>query len=202
MIAVKAPKGAQLLYFPMMDCTISAGFKNAKYKRRYGYQHYGIDFDSKRSVDFEALASGYGTVIGVEMNKNSIGGVTVIRYDNVYCPSDKKIRSLILRKYHSYKILVKKGDKVRPLQPIAIVSGSDKWLHHDHTEIDKDIRYPFHTPQVSEGASKMLIRRGANDKTMLNPLDVLVVHPKQKCKVHSLATCADPINDAPRYYEE
>ena len=35
MIAVKAPKGAQLLYFPMMDCTISAGFKNDYYEKIY-----------------------------------------------------------------------------------------------------------------------------------------------------------------------
>jgi murein DD-endopeptidase MepM/ murein hydrolase activator NlpD len=94
----------------MEDCTIAAGFKNEKYRKAYGYTHYGVDFDSKRAVDFEVLASGKGTVVGVEMNKNSIGGVIVIRYDNVYCPKDKKIRSLIIRKYHCYKILVKKGD--------------------------------------------------------------------------------------------
>lgn len=198
---VKAPKGAQLLYYPMMDCTIAAGFKNAKYRKAYGYTHYGVDFDSRRAVDFDSLASGNGTVLGVEMNKNSIGGVTVIRYDNVFCPFDRKTRSVIVRKYHSAKILVKKGDKVKPLEVIAEVSGKHKWWNHDHTEIDFDVRYPFHTPQVAEWSSKMLIRKGANDKTMVDPLDVLVVHPSQKCQVHSLATYADKIDDAPRWYE-
>ena len=40
MIAVKAPKGAQLLYFPMMDCTISAGFKNKDYQKKHKCVHY------------------------------------------------------------------------------------------------------------------------------------------------------------------
>ena len=201
MEGVKAPVNAQLLYFPMADCTISAGFKNAKYRRDYGYTHYGIDFDSKKAVDFNALASGNGVVLGVEMNKNAIGGVTVIRYDNVYCPKDKKIRSVIIRKYHSDKIIVKKGDKVTALQPIAEVSGTDKYNNHDHTEIDFDVRYPFHTPQVAEGSSKLLIRKGATDKTIVNPLDVLVISKKQQVKVHSLAKYADKVKDAPRYYE-
>lgn len=185
----------------MEDCTIAAGFKNEKYRKSNGYIHYGVDFDSKRAVDFEVLASGKGTVVGVEMNKNSIGGVIVIRYDNVYCPKDKKIRSLIIRKYHCYKILVKKGDIVKPLQPIAIVSGKDKYLNHDHTEVDFDIRYPFHTPQVAEGSSKLLIRKGATDKTIKDPLDVFVVSKKQSVKVHSLAIYADKVKDAPRYME-
>lgn len=199
---VKAPKGAQLLYFPMMDCTIAAGFENEKYERDKGYVHYGVDFDSKRAVDFDSLASGNGTVLGVEMNKNSIGGVTVIRYDKVFCPYDRKTRPLILRKYHSYRILVKKGDKVKPLQQIAEVSGKDKWLNHDHTEIDTDVRHPFHTPQVMEKASKLLRRNGATSETMVDPLDVLVVHPSQQVKVHSLAKYADKVEDAPRWYEE
>lgn len=202
MIGVKAPKGAQLLYYPMEDCTISAGFKNARYKKAYGYPHYGVDFDSKRRVDFETLSSGNGTVIGVEKNKNSLGCVIVIQYDNVYYPAKNTIVSVIMRKYHSDKAYVRVGQKVKALQPIGKVSGdSSKGHDHDHTEFDLDTKYPFYTPQVSESASRMLVRKGANDKTMINPLDILVVNKEQAVKVHSMAIYADPIKDAPKYYE-
>ncbi|MGM9532336.1 hypothetical protein, partial [Intestinibacter sp.] len=63
---VIAPTGSQLLFFPMKECTVAAGFKNAKYKNYYGYIHYGVDFDSKMAVNFDALASGDGIVLGVE----------------------------------------------------------------------------------------------------------------------------------------
>ena len=92
---VEAPKGAQLLIYPMIECTIAAGFKNAKYKNHYGYIHYGIDFDFKRAVDFDVLASGDGVVLGTEKNNNSIGGVVVIRYDNVSTEKYKSVFSLI-----------------------------------------------------------------------------------------------------------
>lgn len=202
MVAVKAPKGAQLLYFPMMDCTISAGFKNKDYQKKHKCVHYGVDFDSKRAVDFDGVSYGNGVIENIEQNKNSIGGVVVFRFDNVYCPKDKKVRSVIVRQYHAHKIIVKKDQKVKALQPVVEVSGTDKYDNHLHTEIDFDVRYPYHTPQVKENGSKLLRRKGATDKTIVDPLDILVVHPKQKCKVHSLADCADPVKDAPRYYEE
>ena len=154
---VEAPKGAQLLIYPMIECTIAAGFKNAKYKNHYGYIHYGIDFDSKRAVDFDVLASGDGVVLGTEKNNNSIGGVVVIRYDNVYNPTTKKKQSYIARYYHLYSIAVNKGVKVKAYQKIGTVSGSHKWWNHIHMEIDSDIQHPFHTPQVAENSSKLLI---------------------------------------------
>lgn len=198
---VEAPKGAQLLIYPMIECTIAAGFKNAKYKNHYGYIHYGIDFDSKRAVDFDVLASGDGVVLGTEKNNNSIGGVVVIRYDNVYNPTTKKKQSYIARYYHLYSIAVNKGVKVKAYQKIGTVSGSHKWWNHIHMEIDSDIQHPFHTPQVAENSSKLLIRKGATDETILNPLDVLVIGKKQTAQVHSLAVYADKILDAPKYYE-
>lgn len=198
---VNAPAGSQLLFFPMKECTVAAGFKNAKYRSKYGYVHYGIDFDSRASVNFDALASGNGTVLGVEKNNNSIGGVVIIKYDSVYNPTTKKVQSLIARYYHFETISVAKGQKVKAYQKIGVVSGSHKWWNHIHMEIDTDVNYPFHTPQVAEASSKLLIRKGANDKTLLNPMDILVVGKKQTAMVHNLATCADKVLDAPKYSE-
>ena len=33
------PQNSQLLFYPMKQCTISAGFKAKKYKDHYGYNH-------------------------------------------------------------------------------------------------------------------------------------------------------------------
>lgn len=198
---VNAPAGSQLLFFPMEDGTIAAGFKNAKYKSKHGYIHYGVDFDSKRSVNFDAIASGDGTVLGIEKNQNSIGGVVVIKYDNVYNPTTKKVQPLIARYYHFETISVRKGEKVKAYQKIGTISGTHKWWNHIHMEIDTDVNYPFHTPQVAEGSSRLLIRKGANDKSLLDPIDVLVVGKKQAAKVHSMADCADKVLDAPKYSE-
>ena len=201
MISVKAPKNAQLLYFPMIDCTVAAGYKNAKYRKAYEYVHYGVDFDSKRAVDFDVVASGFGTVIGVEKNNNSIGYVVIIRYDKAYNPTTKKMQTLILRYYHLFDCFVEEGEDVKPYQKIGVVSGSHKWWNHVHLEIDKDYLNPCYTPQVAEASSKLLVRKGATDKTMLNPMDVLVIGKKQTARVHSLAVYADKNKDAPKYTE-
>lgn len=199
---VKCPNNAQLLYFPMMECTISAGYKNSAYRKFYGYTHYGVDFDSLSRVSYYNIASGYGEVIGVEMNStNSIGGVVVIRYDDVYVPSMKKVMNLVCRIYHMEKILVKKGDKVLPYQKIGTVSDIHKWWNHTHMEIDTDTQYPFYTPQVSERSSKLLIRKGATDKTMINPIDVLVIGKKQTAYIHPRAKYVNTKTDTPKYVE-
>lgn len=198
---VYAPTGSQLAFYPMGECTVAAGYKNAKYRRDYGYIHYGVDFDDRWGKDFNVLASGTGTVLGTEKNSNSIGGVVVIQYDNVYNPTTKTKRSLIFRYYHLYSISVKKGQKVSAYQVIGKISGSHKWWNHIHLEIDTDIKHPFHTPQVAEGSSKMLIRAGATSTTILNPIAVLVVGKKQTARVHSLAVYATTAVDSPRFSE-
>ena len=125
----------------------------------------------------------------------------VIQYDNVFNPTTKLKRSLIVRYYHLYSIKVKKGQTVKAYEVIGTISGSHKWWNHIHFEIDTDIKHPFHTPQVAEGSSKMLIRAGATATTILNPLTVLVVGKKQTARVHSLAVYATNAVDSPRFCE-
>lgn len=202
---VRAPEKGQLLVFPMWDCTVSGGYKNADYKKKHGYIHYGVDFDSKRSVDFDVIASGNGTILGIEKNKNSLGGIVVIKYDKVYFPKTGKIKDVIVRYYHFAEINVKKGDKVKAYQKIGSVSGTHKEWNHVHYEMDTDTKFPFYTPQVTEAASKLLKRNRLSvlvlSRSIINPMDVLVVGKKQQAKVHSLADCADKVKDAPQYME-
>lgn len=198
---VYAPSGSQLLFFPMEECTVAAGYKNAKYKRDYGYVHYALDFDDRWGKDFNVLASGEGKVLGTEKNNNSIGGVVVIQYDNVFNPTTKLKRSLIVRYYHLYSIKVKKGQIVKAYETIGTISGSHKWWNHIHFEVDTDIKHPFYTPQVAENSSKLLVRAGATATTIINPLTVLVVGKQQTARVHSLAVYATTAADSPRFCE-
>ena len=198
------PKGAQILIYPMMECTVAAGFKNKKYAMdpQHAFPHYGVDFDERGASGFNVIASGIGTVLGVEQNTNSLGGVVVIQYDDVFIPSTEKVKPLILRYYHLYDIKVKKGQTVAAYSTIGTVSGSHKWWNHVHVEVDGDIKYPFYTMQVSEKASKLLVRKGANDKNLYNPIDVFVIGKKQTAMVHPLAVYVNAATDTPKYKEE
>lgn len=202
---VKAPADAQLLIFPMLDCTVAGGYKNERYEKDKKMVHYGVDFDSKRAVDFDVIASGSGTVLGVERNKNSIGGVVVIKYPKVFNPTTGKTQDLIARYYHFYSIAVKKGDKVEAYQKIGTESGRHKWWNHIHMELDTDTEYPFYTPQVKEGASDLLKRGNYSvftlSKSIIDPITVLIIGKKQAAKVHSLAKHTDFVKDAPRFEE-
>ena len=201
-MATKIPKGSQLLIYPMKRATISGGYKNAKYTSAYGYVHFGTDFDSQDGSAFDVIASGDGVVLGTEFNSgNSIGGVVVIKYSKVYIPSTKTVRDLIVRYYHMDKVYVSKGDKVSAYESIGHVSATHKWFNHVHMEMDTDTAYPFNTPQVSEGASKLLIRWPSSSATIINVVSVCVVGNNQTCIVHPLAKYANS-TDNPKYKEK
>ena len=195
------PQDSQLLFYPMKQCTISAGFKAKEYLKYYGYNHYGVDFDSLGDTDFDVLAGATGEVLGVEMNNGSAGGIVVVKYINIFVPSKKKTMDLIARYAHMISLYVKKGDRVVAYQPIGKVSGHHKWYNHIHMEIDTDTKYPFYTVGFKEAASRLLIASGATDRTLLNPLDVLVVGNEQTAILHPLATLVGT-NDKPKYYEK
>lgn len=197
------PANAQILIYPMIECTVAAGFKNKKYAMdpQHAFPHYGVDFDERGASGFNVIASGVGVVRGIEKNTNSLGGVVVIEYDKVFIPSTRKIAPLVLRYYHLYDIKVKTGQKVKAYDVIGMVSGSHKWWNHVHVEVDGDIKYPFYTMQVSENASKLLVRKGANDKKLYNPIDVFVIGKKQTARIHPLAVYVNAATDTPKYKE-
>lgn len=191
---------SQLLFFPMEKGYLSTGFKNADYAKANGFPHFGIDMDEWAANGFDVLAGGSGVVLGTEKNANSIGGVVVIRYEDVYNPTTKKVQDLIARYLHLSEIKVKKGERVTSYQPIGHVLGDHPWWNHIHLELDTDTAYPFNTPQVSEGASRLLIRNPATDSTMINPIEVLVVGDNQTAEIHPKAIYTTAA-DKPRWNE-
>lgn len=203
-MSIIKPEGSQLLIFPMKECAIAAGFKDPKYPTdpNHAFPHYGVDFDSTKTADFDVLASGKGTVLGVEFNRNnSLGGIVVIQYSDVYIPSTKQVKPLIFRYMHLSEINVVKGATVSAYSKISRVSGSHKWWNHIHVEVDTDISHPFHTPQVRESSSVLLIAGGSNASSMLDPIGVLVVGGKQTVAIHPYAVYVSA-KDRPKYMEK
>ena len=191
---------SQFLFYPMKKGYLSTGFKNPDYARKNKFAHYGIDMDEWAAAGFDVLAGGSGTVLGVEMCRNSVGGVVVIRYEDVYNPTTKKVQDLIARYLHLAEIKVQKGERVTAYQPIGHVLGDHPWWNHIHLELDTDTAYPFNTPQVSEGASRLLVQKPSTDASIINPVDVLVVGEQQTAEIHPKAIYTTAA-DKPRWNE-
>ena len=93
-ISKKIPLESQVLLYPMKSCTIAAGFKNADYAKdpAHRFTHFGMDCDSLGASVFEVIASGNGTVLGVERNQNALGCVVVVKYPKVYIPKTGAVK--------------------------------------------------------------------------------------------------------------
>lgn len=194
---VEAPEGAQLLLYPMDIGTITAGYQNPVYYEKNSYAHFGTDI-TVPSGQGNVLASGRGVVLGTEFCDNSLGNIVVIRYPDVYVPQTGETTSLIARYYHMTAIFLEKDDVVSAGQIIGVVDRSHKWYHHVHLELDTDLAYPFHTPQVAESSSALLNRFPADGSTIIDPISVLVAGEGQHIFVSPTSDCCEE-KDNPRF---
>jgi hypothetical protein len=195
---VSAPEGSQLLFFPIEESFISAGYKTEQYLADQGYPHYAIDLWAPGEHD--VLSCGDGVVLGTEFCDNSLGNIAVIQYEHVYIPQTGQSAPLIARYYHMAEIYIGKGDRVTAGQVIGMVVGSHEWYNHVHIELDADIAYPFHTPQVAEASSELLHRYPSDGQSILDPFSVLVLGEGQRASLHKNATGGTEA-DLPRYVQ-
>ena len=193
---VESPEDSQLLFFPMDDSLISAGYKNKQYLADQGYQHYAIDLWAPGSSS--VLSCGNGVVLGTEFCDNSLGNIAVIQYDNVYIPQTREIVSLVARYYHMSEIFIGKGDVITAGQAIGTIVGSHQWYNHVHIELDTDVLHPFNTPQVAEASSELLQRYPADGSSILDPFSVLVLSDGQRASLPQNITWGTEA-DLPRY---
>jgi murein DD-endopeptidase MepM/ murein hydrolase activator NlpD len=193
---VTAPEGSQLLFFPMEESLVTAGYKSTWYLTEHGYPHYAADLWAPGGRD--VLSCGNGMVLGTEFCDNSLGNIAVIQYDHVYIPHTGQSVPLIARYYHMAEIYIGKGDMVTAGQVIGMVISSHEWHNHVHIELDTDISYPFHTPQVAEASSELLHRYPADGQSILDPFSVLVLGEEQRASLHKSATWGTEA-DLPRY---
>lgn len=159
---------SQKLILPINKCRITAAFKNANYKKQFGYTHYGVDMTDKDRADTTIWGSGNGEVYDTGWS-DSGGNVVAIIYKDCLLVNGS-VKNLVIRYYHLSSINVKKGQKITKDTRIGhygntgASSGS-----HLHIEIDTDINYPLHTPQISKNSG--ILKKGTD--TVLNPVDVL-----------------------------
>ena len=163
---------SQKLILPINKCRITAGYKNAKYKKQFGYTHYGIDMTDQARSDRRVYASGKGTVHSCGWHPSG-GNVITIIYPECRL-TNGVIRDLSVRYFHLDSILVKKGDKVTKDTVIGMYgnTGASSGAHL-HIEIDTDVKYPNYSPQTSKSND---VLKAGTDST-INPTLALWVKP-------------------------
>lgn len=163
----------QKLVLPINRCVLSAGYKNAAYKKQQGYEHYGTDLYSIAG-DATVYACGNGVVAAAGMDgalpNKRLGNCIVIIYREVALPGGKTC-DLACRMFHFGKIFARKGDIVTKDTVIGLYgnTGATTVLgkpmgQHLHIEFDTDTSYPCHAFGISDGGS--IIKHGTVDSTV------------------------------------
>ena len=198
---VLPPESSQILIFPLDSGFITTGYRNPAYFSTMGFSHFGLDLVPPGGGHTYVISSGEGIVLGTEFREGSLGYIAVIRYDDVFVPKTGEVISLIARYYHMASLAVARGDILSPSQIIGSIYGGHEFYGHIHIELDANIDFPFHTPQVAEASSDLLYRYGATGEHMINPLYVLTVGPEQWIFLHPNSRYTTE-NDHPRFMLE
>ena len=158
---------AQRLLLPFRRSMIVCGYKTDRYKKAWGYHHYGIDISTHQGVvqqDHSIRASGEGTVVAVG-NDGSLGmGVAIVYRDCI--GRDGSVKTLVARYVHMRTVYVSSGQTVKTGDIIAEEGKEGTDAYHLHLELDTDTKWPVSTPQVSV-ANHSFWRKGTD--STLNP---------------------------------
>lgn len=159
---------AQKLILPINKCRITSGYKNANYKKEFGYTHYGVDMTDKAKSDKTIWGSGNGEVTHTGWS-DSGGNVVIVVYRNCEL-ANGSVRDIVMRYYHLEKIYAKVGQKITKDTKLGLYgnTGASSGAHL-HIEIDTDTKYPNYTPQI--GSNKGVLKAGTD--STLNPTQVL-----------------------------
>ena len=161
---------------PLNNARITAGYKNALYRQKMGFSHFGTDMADLKRKDFAVYAPFKMKIVTVGSDAlmgGSIIAVSVNPIDVHYGPK-KGARRLVVRMAHLAKTYVKAGDIVAPEDAkIADYGSTGKYggSPHLHIEIDADIKYPTYSPTLSRSSN---IWKAGTDST-INPMDVFKV---------------------------
>lgn len=161
---------AQKLILPINKCRITSGYKNANYRRQFGYTHFGVDMTDKARKDKTVWGSGTGTITHCGWHPSG-GNVVVAVYKDCLLPNGKTM-DITMRYYHLEKIYVTKNQKITKDTKLGLYgnTGASSGAHL-HIEVDTDIKYPNYTPQTSK--SNEVLKSGVD--STLNPVNVLWV---------------------------
>lgn len=165
---------SQYLILPLNKAQLTAGYKNANYKTKFGFTHYGIDLSNGVLDNRTLWAMGNGTVKACGYD-NIFGNTVVIVYPDVYIPATGKTQDLTVRLYHMKSIAVKVGQTVTTATKLGVMGNTGQYSTgaHVHVEIDTDAAMPTYAPGLK--ASSNIIKKGID--TTLSPSDVLYLKP-------------------------
>lgn len=158
---------AQKLVLPINDCAINSGYKNANYRKQFGYMHYGWDLADYKRKDLTVWGCGTGVVKATGYD-NVLGNVVVIVYKNCLL-TNGIVRDLTQRIYHLDTIYVKVGQRITKDTRIAKYGNTGKYSTGDHLHIEFDTdtndKYVCWSPTVSKSGN---IIKAGTDST-INP---------------------------------
>ena len=164
----------QYLILPLNKAQLTAGYKNANYKTKFGFTHYGIDLSNGVLDNRTLWAMGNGTVKACGYD-NIFGNTVVIVYPDVYIPATGKTQDLTVRLYHMKSIAVKVGQAVTTATKLGVMGNTGQYSTgaHVHVEIDTDAAMPTYAPGLKGNSN--IIKKGID--TTLSPSDVLYLKP-------------------------
>lgn len=172
----------QKLIQPLNYMKVTASYKNAAYRGRYGYQHYGVDCtDIEAPFDRTLYSLGNGTIVDFGVD-SVLGLYVVLKYPQSYNHKRNTAQDLIVRmfhlNYHSDQLVI--GRNVTKDFKIGEYGGSgygkqNYWDKHLHIEVDTDTKYTHYTPTLSKNSNHFFSTSNkpvsATDSTMSNPLE-------------------------------
>ena len=181
----------QRLVLPINDMRLTASYKNAAYRQRFGFDHYGVDATSRSgNTALYGLGSGIVVAAGLDGAKGEASGcgyVLVIKYPACVI-NGRDAADLVCTYFHMReKPPVKTGDEVTTETLLGHYgnTGANTTGAHLHIQFDTDTDYPLWCSGIS-GKESLILKPGTVDSTV-DPLDVLHIGPGQ-----SLMSDVDP----------
>lgn len=179
----------QKLILPIDDFKPTAGYKNAKYRKYWGYTHYGVDcVSATKNRALYALGNGVVKAAGLDgMNGKTTGKGSgcgyclVIVYKDCYNRRTQAAMDVVCTYMHMAGVpKVKAGDKVTTKTLLGYYgnTGAATTGAHLHIQFDSDTKYPMYCTGLSS-KGHALLRRGSIDSTV-DPCEMLYIGTGQK----------------------
>jgi len=161
---------AQYLTLPLNKAQLTAGYKNAAYRQKFGFSHFGMDLSNSPSDARTLWGMGNGTVKAAGYD-NIFGNAVVVVYPDCYNRKTKKAQDLTVRLYHLASVAVKTGQPVTPSTKLGVMGNTGKYSTgvHVHVEIDRDTDMPTHVPGLAKSSN--ILKKGID--TTYDPAGIL-----------------------------
>lgn len=168
----------QKLILPINDFRPTAGYKNANYKTKYKYTHYGLDcVSSVGSTKLYGLGDGTVIACGLDGTNGIYSGcgyVLVIVYKDCYNWFTQKSQDITVTYMHLMKQpSVKVGQKVTTDTLLGYYGKTGALVDglHLHIQVDTDTKYPLYCQGLKNEGHKIL--KGGTVDSTCNPVQFL-----------------------------